>query len=214
MANDFSRLSDAELSKVADIVATALAADPSGYGIVAGDATSIASRLSQFDTSVNAFVVAETALRAASEAKKSWRSLLLSTLGKVSNKVYAAELATNEMLAAAGLSIRETPTAILPKKVLDFIATPNADGTVKLKWERNGNKYGVLFVIEMRPDATAEWEQLLSTQRQSITVSGFTPGVRAEFRCIATNRGLSATPSDIDTIYEDQGESFNLQVAA
>lgn len=213
MSNNFYGLSDSALSNQAETTSIAVAADEAGYGISAGDSTSLETRLTQFNTALDTFAIAETAFRAASEAKKTARGLLLSSLSKVANKVYAAELATNEMLAAAGLAVRDPRSVVTPQKVLAFLATPNADGTVKLAWQRNGNKYGVLFVIEFRPDATADWEQLTTTKRQSLTVSGFDPGVRADFRVIATNIGLSSTPSDIQTIYEDGGAAFMVAAA-
>jgi hypothetical protein len=58
--------------------------------------------------------------------------------------MYATPGVTDAMVAAAGFQPRDTvPTPIVPQEPTSLVATPNANGTVFLSWNRNGNPYGV-----------------------------------------------------------------------
>ena len=73
-------------------------------------------------------------------------------------------------------------------------ADPNANGSVKLKWDRNGNAQTTMFVVETSADGAA-WTFLKTTTRCSYLAEGFAPGAAAYFRVTATTSTASSLPS-------------------
>ncbi|MEQ1822448.1 MAG: fibronectin type III domain-containing protein [Fimbriimonadaceae bacterium] len=108
---------------------------------------------------------------------------------------------TPELVTATGLAPHdEIQSPIEPDQPTDLIVTPFADGQVKLEWKRNDNPCGVIFVIEASI-ADAPWVQVFCTKRANVKIPGFTPGVKATFRVLATNRGQFSFPSLPASIY-------------
>jgi hypothetical protein len=118
------------------------------------------------------------------------------------------------MIAAAGFAVHDTSgTAVVPNQPVDLLATPFSDGTVSLRWGRNGNPNGVSFLIEAREDGSSEWEFVASTTKARLTVNGFAPGEPRWFRVVATKNDLSSLPSNEAPIYP-VGGATTLSVAA
>jgi hypothetical protein len=187
--------------------------DPSAYGLTNGQVTALQNSGTALNTKVNDAVAAEAAFRAAIQAKLTARETALDNVSLCAGLMYATPGVTNEMVAAAGFQPRDVvPTPIFPVEVTSLVATPYANGTVKLEWNRNGNPYGVEFVIETSADGSS-WSQHAVTKRKSLTLQGFTPGVTKWFRIRATNRGLYSAPSTSTVIYGG-GEGVELSIAA
>lgn len=124
-----------------------------------------------------------------------------------------AEQAGNYALyATASIPVPAPATKIIPTTPADFTANPSADGSLSLKWKRNGNKQGVIFVIESKTGSGA-WEVLAQTTRASAAFTGYTPGAEVSFRVFATKNGVQSPFSNVATIYN--GGTLNpLQIAA
>lgn len=108
------------------------------------------------------------------------------------------------MITAAGYApkdtVRSTPA---PRTVENLIATPNANDTVHLKWNRNGNAPLTSFVIETIGNDSTQWRYVTHTTKTKITLKYFPPGVFAAFRVIAQHGDDLAGPSATDAIYVD-----------
>jgi hypothetical protein len=215
MANDYFKLSDPELVDFAANAATAFNAtgDPADYGLTAGQVTALQTAGTALQTKITAAVAAEAAFRAAIQDKLAARETALSNVGLCAGLMYATPTVTDTMVAAAGFSPRDTsPTPVIPQQPTDLVATPFATGQAKLAWGRNGNPYGVEFIIEAS-DNGVSWTQISVTKRKSLTLDGFAPGVTKWFRVKASNRGLTSAASSSAAIYGGD-DSVELSLAA
>lgn len=94
---------------------------------------------------------------------------------------------------------------------LELIATPFIDGTVRLKWNRNGNPANTSFQIEQQ--TPSGWVYVKTVSGTKTKLNGYTPGVSASFRVIATRLGLTSPASNVTSIYPSDGEQVELVAA-
>ncbi|HRI43800.1 MAG TPA: fibronectin type III domain-containing protein [Fimbriimonadaceae bacterium] len=212
-SNNFASRSDSALLQVANQAYTTINDDPIGYGVQAGQLTALNGGRTALEASIDGLTAAKAALAAATQARNAARATTLDALGSLGATIYNAPGVTNEMLAAAGYAIHDsTKTPVLPVTVSNVVAVPYSNGTVQLKWSRNGNPYGVQFAVEVRT-ADGEWEWVSSPTRTRITLTGITPGVTRYCRVIAFKNGIYAIPSEPVVVYPSEGEEA-LAVAA
>ena len=208
MANDLRSLSDGPLVTFGTNFVDVLNGAAAEYGLTQADLDAIQAALDGIATAVTDQFAAEAAFRGAIQLKKERRDAFLSLLSRYSKKFYADPDVDNGELAAVGLQPRDsTRSRVVPKTPVDFIASPRADGTVALKWRRNGNPYGVTFLVEARGDGDSEWKIVKITARMSTVLRGYAPGVRAEFRVLATKGDLTSGPSGVSVIYGTGGKA-------
>lgn len=205
MANYFGSLNDAALLIWAQNFYTVANASPLTYALSPTDLTAINTAVSGFDGAMTNLAAKETAYRSAVEQKRINRAALISIVREYAAKFYANTAVDDAEISAIGLVPRDTDRPpITPQTPLDFIAEPRVDGSVRFTWKRNGNPYGVNFVIEQRL-VDGSWDTLVITRRTSLTVDGFTPGVETTFRVFAQNGTLLSPASNTFTIYQSGG---------
>ena len=128
--------------------------------------------------------------------------------------MYASPSVTDSAIMSLSLSPRSTTrTPVVPQKPTDFAVIPFADGDVTFKWAKNGNPYGVVYIIETASADAAEWSVVETTTKTRITLGGFTAGVPRWFRVRATKNGLSSLPTPMEGIYLP-ASGFSVQIAA
>lgn len=214
MKNSWQSLPDGTLYNVATQAHTTINAALPAYGCTAGQMTALSSGKTALDTSITAWESKRAALEAETQTKLAARQSTIDALISVANTIYANAGVTDAMLSAAGYAIHDTSkTKVIPQQVVTFNVTPDGSGNAFLKWGRNGNPQGVMFVIEQSPDGTA-WTQVQTTTRAKTTINGLVIGVPQWFRVRATKSEISALPSDPISIWNPGGEGFQLSVAA
>lgn len=184
------------------------------YGCNAAQMTALSNGKTALDASITAWETKRAALEAETQTKLAARQSTIDALISVANTIYANAGVTDAMLANAGYAIHDSSrSTVIPQPVITFNVTPDGSGNAFLKWGRNGNPQGVMFVIEQSPDGTA-WTQVQTTTRAKATISGLVIGVPTWFRVRATKSDISALPSDPISIWNPNGEGFQLAVAA
>ncbi len=144
---------------------------------------------------------AKLAYKSAVEDKDADFQQLRDAISQIARTCYANPDVTNAMLESVGLSPRgRSRRPVAPTVVTDLIATPNVDGTVKLKWKRGGNLAVTTFLIEKQV-GTGAWEFVDSVTASRVTLTNYAPGNPAHFRVIASRNGISAPASNIASIY-------------
>lgn len=184
------------------------------YGVTLPQITAVETAADVLDADVTDVTAKTAALKAAHEGKRADRTTLINTLNVVGAVIYNNPSVTPEMIAAAGFAVHDSGgTPVVPNQPVNLLANPFADGTVSLRWGRNGNPNGVSFLIEKREDGSSDWEFVASTTKARLTVNGFTPGVPMWFRIVATKNDLNSLPSNEAPIYP-VGGTTTLSVAA
>lgn len=188
--SQLAKLPDLDLAADATAIAASITASPTTFGLTALQATEMSDIAELFTDSIAAAEAARVAAESAAFDKDEQRDALLSIFSQYLNLMYATPGVTASEIMTLGLEPRSTSrTPVVPVTPLDVLATPFANGTVKINWNRGGNKYGVLFEIECSDADESNWAVCGTTTKQSITLSGFDPGVPKWFRVRATKNG-------------------------
>ncbi len=213
---DIHILSDDQLANEATELAAAISASPATFGLTVPIATSISDAAELFVTSLTDWHSAQNAATNASYIKTSQRESLLSTLSAYLNLMYATPTVTGSAITSLGLAPRsETRTPVIPFQPQDLLATPFADGTVKLTWGRGDNKYGVVYQIEAAGADATEWTMVQSTTKAKVTLSGMNPGTPMWFRVRSTKGTLTSEYSFVAGIYiPAPGATGTMELAA
>lgn len=201
MKNKYARIPNSELAILAQQMADTIGTSPSVYGASSGQVGALGEAVFLLESKVAEAEAARVASKAATAAQNSAREDLIAQVSVLARQMFAKTGMTPGLVTATGLVPHdEIQSPIEPDEPTYLIATPFADGQVKLEWKRNANPYGVIFVIEASIDG-APWAQVFATKRATVKIPGFTPGVKTTFRVKASNRGQFSAPSLPATIY-------------
>ena len=88
-----------------------------------------------------------------------------------------------------------------PSAPSDLVATGTSDGTNHLKWKRNGNRQGTIFIIEGKIGAATTWSIVAAVTNSAYRHTNQTPGVKAEYRIKAKRGDLESGPSNTAVVY-------------
>lgn len=192
---------------------TAFTGSPASYGLTVLQATIFTGAVTTLQEKVADLADAEAAYHAAVQAKNAAMDAVTTSMVQLAAIVYATPTITDEQLADAGLAIRSKPGKITPTTPLALTAVPNTDGTVALKWKRNGNPQGVMFTISVSDDSET-WSNIAVTQAARFTLAGYKAGVQKYFCVTATTRGVNSPASLPVIIYPSPSSAIELHVAA
>lgn len=193
----------------ADIIGSA----PTQFSLTATIAGQMSAAASNFQSAVTAVNETEAVYRAAVQAQANARAALQSVFQSNLAVSYASPSVSNEKLASAGLPPRtERSSFVSPTTPLEFLADAFSNGSVKLKWKRNGNTSSTVFNIEAKTEDGA-WELVWSGTQSKTTFSNYAPGVEVSFRVYASKNDEFSEASNIAVIYSSGGQS-ELQIAA
>lgn len=202
------------LGVVGTQMSTELNATPAAFGVTVAQAAELDTALTNFTDARTNVENKKAELRAAVEEQNAYRDALVSTMGFLSKDIYNNPSVTPAMIALLGLEPRDTSyTSAIPYTPTGFEATPNADGSVNFKWNRNGNSPRATFIIEQK-NPGGEWSVLTTTTKTKVSLFGFNPGEEKWFRVYATVNGQVSAPSFEDPIYAAAPSSPTLSVAA
>ena len=144
---------------------------------------------------------AAAAAIAATVDKNNNRTAVLALVGGYNAEWQADSAVSDLIIADLGLTVHdETPSTIGVFTPLNFVASGDGNGAVKMKWSRNGNVWGCAFLIEVSYDDGATWQVSSSTTQAKKTLTGVTIRPTA-FRVRAERNGQISAPSSTSTVY-------------
>lgn len=190
-----------------------------GYTAILFPGAGGAAKLAEFQDTGNAFiaaqaaqVAAEFAAKNATVAKNAAKQAWLDSAKAYNNEWQLSPLVTETIKSKMQLPVRTGPGSITaPVTPTDVIVTPNANGTVDVKWKRNGNSSATTFIIEQQSGST--WSGVFAATTTKAHMSGFAPGVPATFRIRAVKGQMSSAPTPTFSIYSGE-EGMALKIAA
>ncbi len=151
--------------------------------------TALQTKLTQFNTDIalkqqkKEESVAQTAL-VANERKD-----LNKDIGLLNNGFKAIDGLASNILEEIGLNVNETNFGnVMPSAPSDLVATGTSDGTNSLKWSKNGNRQGTLFIIEAKIGDSTNWVMIDAVTSSAYKHKNQTPGVKIQYR-IKAKRG-------------------------
>ena len=123
------------------------------------------------------------------------RAAVLALVGGYNAEWQADASVSDLIIADLGLTVHdETPSTIGVFTPLNFVASGQGNGAVKMKWARNGNVWGCAFLIEVSYDNGATWQVSSSTTQAKKTLTGVTIRPTA-YRVRAERHGSISAPS-------------------
>ena len=213
MSNHLSKQPDVILHQRVGEATTVLIDQFASYGLTEDEVEVVDDANSEFNSRINTAVVLENDRKAAVAAKDAKRDEVLDTFMPIVKKLYANPAVSDQMLAKIGLAERRKPryrTAPQTPTQLDVVASAN--GSVKVRWNRNGSTPATVFTI-WASTPTGGWAPVWNGTRTRVTLTGFTPGVERSFKVSASLNNQTSADSNVETIYFG-GDGVALDLAA
>ncbi len=182
-----------------------------GLGIP--DVAALNTAKTDYAADVAAYTAAHDASEAATTAKNASYRTAFDLVKLWANKWQADPAVTPELKQQLGLIVRDTSPSPRPLFApTEMSGSGNGVGTVRLRWNANGNLPGVTYLVQSRPVGGA-WSILTATSKSRIAI-GSLPMTPTEFRILAERRGLVSEPSYAVVIYSEGVGGAALQIAA
>ncbi len=204
---DYSKLSDGVLEPWFANFVDVVVANAATLGIDAAEQAELEAARDGFSTSRTARANAAAAAKSATVDKNNNRSNVLGFVGLYNNIWQADPSVPETLIADLGLTIHDkTPSTIGVFTPVDFVASGNGNGTVRMRWGRNGNKRGCTFLIELSYDSGATWQIVGGTTKAKKTLTGVSIRPTA-FRVRAERNGRTGSPSSTSSVFVPAGEA-------
>lgn len=211
--NNLGKLPDVILHQRVGEATTVLIEQFASYGLTEDEVEVVDDANSQFDERINTAALLENDRKAAVAAKDAKREEVLDSFLPIVKKLYANPAVSDQMLAKIGLAERPTMgRRSTPQAPTQLDAVAFANGSVKLRWNRNGNTTATVFTIWASTPAGG-WAQAWTGTTTRVTLNGFTPGVERSFKVTASVNNRTSADSNVETIYFG-GDGVELDVAA
>lgn len=194
-----------------NFVSTAVA-NASTLGLSPGTITQFNTTNSSYQTAVSGYITAHDAAKASTTTKNNAYNAAFELVQLWANQWQLDPAVPNTLKQQLGLTIRDgepSPRPIFP--VTQLSGTGNSVGTVKLRWNRNGNQAGCTFMVQSRPVGGSQWSLVTATTRSRVAL-GSQPLVATEYRVVTERRGQFSEPSDGVVVFgEGGGNSQNAE---
>ena len=135
--------------------------------------------------------------------KNNNRSAVLALVGGYNAEWQADASVSDLIIADLGLTVHdETPSTIGVFTPLNFVASGQGNGNVTMTWQRNGNKWGCNFFVEVSTDNGVTWSLKTATTKARITLISVTiqPTI---YRVRAERNGTISGASSQSVVYGD-----------
>jgi hypothetical protein len=193
----------------ANMVTTAVA-NAATLGLSPLQVTQFNTILTNYQAAVAAQTAARDAAKAATETKNVRYQEAYALTQLWANQWQVDPAVSDTLKIQLGLNIRDnipSPRPIFP--VTQLSGTGNSVGTVRLRWNRNGNAQGCTFFVQAR-QAGGDWTLVTATTRTRLAL-GNQELVPTEYRVVTERRGQTSEPSDAVVVY-GEGAAPSLQI--
>ncbi len=202
-------LSEAAFRAWYDNWATVAVANTGTLGLGVEGAAAITTAKTNYATAVADYTAAHDAAKAATSTKNAAYETALGLVQQWSNQWQANPAVSDPLKLELGLNIHDTTPSPRPiYAISELSGTGNSVGTVRLRWNRNGNLPGCNFIVQSRPTG-GEWSFLAVTSRTRLALVG-QPLSATEFRVLVERRGILSEPSDPVVVFSEGGGSPEL----
>jgi len=203
---------DAVVNDKIQIFKTGFAANASALGFDTADVDEVLAAATSFNTALIASTTAREAAKGAVVTKDAAKQSATTIARTYAQRVKTNPLATPAILSSMGITPGVTPSGpLVPPN--DLTAAPKSDGSCFLKWKRNGNSRGTVYVLESKIGAFGAWVWQANVTGLRYTDFGAIAGQQKSYRVRAQRAGATSAPSSAVVIYDLGGESEVLQAA-
>jgi hypothetical protein len=171
MSRSFYFGTDQQLKTGSDTFSALITANPTSYGLVAGQATTYGTLNTAFGSALALWTAPATRTKVTLENKNAAREALIANAKLLAAIIQATPTVTNGQRAALGLSIRETPTPLGSLgKPSDLTVTLSETGALDLAWKCTSPRAtGMTYQIFRRNAPDAEFTFIGGTGDKKFT---------------------------------------------
>jgi hypothetical protein len=184
---------------------TVCAANALALGMDPGELNEVSTAATQF----NAAYLAQEAARAAAIgatalADQEWAEAK-AIVGKYNAMFQAIPGISPELLGELGLTVPDGGGTIPVYVPTDLSALGCSNGVNTLRWKRNGNESGTIYVIEAAYDGTNDWQIVDNSTRPKFDHANQEPGRFVRYRVYAQRGATKSAPSGTASVYDPAG---------
>lgn len=181
-------------------------ANLASLGLVADDLKNVTTDKTSFDTAVTNNKTKQAEAKSAAESKKNARKKFETDTRFLVRKIQANPAVTSDLKKKLGITVKDSsPSPTNPVTPIDLLANPNANGTNKLSWDRNGNPQGTIFIIEAQEKPGMPWVLVGTTTKSTFDHTKQTPGKTQYYRIRAQRTDVTSEPSNEAVVYAEGG---------
>ena len=177
--------------QVATANATAL-----GLGTV--DITALKTMNGDLAGKINAAIAKQSEAKAATEAKNIQMDKTVDTVRSMVRQVQAKPGVPDSLKSQLGLNIPDSsPASVHPSQPKDLSAEIGLGGLCHLKWNRNSNPQGTIFLVESSISIDSEWKIIGTTSKATYDTQLPSAKGHNYFRVKAQRGDLVSEPSSV-----------------
>jgi hypothetical protein len=150
---------------------------------------------------LNSAIAKQAESKAATEAKNIQKSVLVDNIRVLARQIQARPGVPENIKAQLGLNVPDpTPTPSNPMPPKDLSAEIAAAGLCSLKWNRNTNPQGTIFLIESSINPDTGWHIIGTTTKTTYETLLPEPVGHNFFRCKAQRGDLVSEVSNVAVV--------------
>ena len=201
MSSDYLPRGKKELSAWIANFNTTASAQMASLGLTAADITALNGVQTNLNTSIAGVTTAKASLKAAAQTETVATKSLNNTVRGIVRRIQSNPAVTSTQKAQLGINPRTNiRTKTPPTTPTELVGEGFSTGVNSLKWKRNGNIAGTVFLIEAQT-GTGNFSAVGSTLTTKFEHKGQTPGAKIAYRVTASRGGLLSVPSLAVTLY-------------
>jgi len=167
-------------------------------GLTAPDLTAVTTKKTDYSTKLNSAIAKQAESKAATEAKNMSKSGLVDNVRVMVRQIQARPGVPANLKEQLGLNVADPiPTPSNPQQPTEFSATIGAGGLCSMRWSRNGNAQGTVFLIESSQNFSTGWQINGTTTKISYEMQLPYPIGQNYFRIRAQKSEVTSEPSNI-----------------
>lgn len=197
--NDFLPREDSQLQNWLDNFFTTCTKYDDVLGLDVDQLTAINQQITGFDTGMTNVTATKATAKAAVTSKNTAKSTISSTVRTYAKQFKADPSIPAAVLSELGIVANTGNGPVVTVSSLTVIGCD--DGVNKLKWDRNGNASGTLFIIEYKLQGQANWGIAGAVTKSSFDHVDQEPGQTVYYRVVSTRGGQTSNPTSTVVAY-------------
>lgn len=130
------------------------------------------------------------------------RNLLNKLAAKIQALLKNDSDVSNSFIEQAGFNVNDgVKSVIVPLSPTNLVVTGTSDGINLLKWSKNGNKPGTLYIIEAKTGDDGEWIMIDVVKTLKFEHKNQIPGVKMQYRVKSKRNDTTSTASNVAVVY-------------
>ena len=176
-------------------------ANAAALGLGTVDITALKTMNGDLAGKINAAIAKQSEAKAATEAKNIQMDKTVDTVRSMVRQVQAKPGVPDSLKSQLGLNIPDSsPASVHPSQPKDLSAEIGLGGLCHLKWNRNSNPQGTIFLVESSISIDSEWKIIGTTSKATYDTQLPSAKGHNYFRIKAQRGDLVSEPSSVTVV--------------